>query len=289
MYIQKYILVAIFVILPLRAEEGLLLLDEIKCVVCGPAANTPFTDTDETWKRTLENQFIPLPKQIQAEIVKQQVLSEKMPLDPEAIGKYLDNIKKQLKVDEKGFEDLFSEVGRTLLEGIDWISNQYYSEFFLHYKFKSALVPTDDEINEYYNEYPEFVDGYYEIQVARVPYEENQRDMVKKQIEAVIKNEKTDLNVIWGNSLKIIPEDLSSSQEFVKDMQPGQINVSESEGMFELVKFIAGEPTRIKPLSERQSDIIEILNRKKMDSMLQSYNNTIKDFIDIIDFSNDKK
>jgi hypothetical protein len=286
MTLSKFLILSSFLVLPGAVQAELYLVDQVECVVCGPAANKPFTDTEVTWKRTLENQFVPLQKQIQAEIVAQQVATEKMPIDPEAIEKYVTTIKKQNHINDAQMEQMFEETGRTMQEGIAMLGAQYTSEFFNHYKFKSQLVPTDDEINEYFNEYPEFVDGFYEIKIARVGYDANNHDEIKKQVEEFIQNDAVDhATIFWGNPVKISAEDLAAEQKFVTEMQPGQIEVKETETCFELVKLISMEPTRLKTLDECRGAIIEILNRKKMESMVQAYNEATKDAVDIIQFN----
>lgn len=293
--LQRIALIACY-LLPglIQAEEvstsPLILIDEIDCVICGPAYNKPLTDTDLTWKRIpFENdtKFIPLQKQIQTDIIMQQVASEKMPLDPSAIEKQIETIKKQLKINDAQLEEYFEQVGRTMAEGLEWVASQYTSEFFTHYKFKSQLVPTDDEIIAYYEDNPDFFDGWYEIKIARIPYEQDERDDIKNRIaKAIEDNTDADGLIFWGPSIKVGVDNLSEEQKFIVDMKPTDIRVHESPSMFELVKLIAHEPTRVKSLEECRSMIIDVLNRKKLESMLQAYNESVHDFVDIIPLKN---
>lgn len=289
MKLVQFIVLSVCMVLPEFIQAELFLVDQIDCVVCGPAYNKPITDTDITWKRTLDNQFIPLSKQIQNDIILQQISTEKMPMDPTATEKYVESLKKQLKINDAELEELFGQVGRTMAEGIEMLQSQYATEFFTHYKFKSQLVPTDDEILNYFNEYPDFVDGSYEIQIARVSYNSDERDEAKNKIEEFIKNPDLIDNdiIVWGKTLKISSDDLSADQKFIENMKQGEIQVQETEGTFELVKLLASEPTRIKALQERKNSIIDALNRKKLEQMLKNYNNSVKEFVDIIAF--DKK
>ena len=276
------------IVLPGIVQAELFLIDQIECVVCGSAYNKPFVDTDITWKRTLDNQFVPMQKQIQADIVMQQIASEKMPIDPDGAPKYIEGLKKQLKINDAELETLFSEVGRTMAEGLEMLNIFYNTEFFTHYKFKSQLVPTDDEILNYFNDNPEFIDGSYEISIARVPYENDaDRDVVKNKIEAALngKNDGDGL-IVWGNAIKVAEEDLQADQKFIIKMKPEGVFIQETDGMFELVKLIAHEPTRIKTLEERKNSIIDALNRKKLEIMLAKYNQSVSEFVDVITFDN---
>jgi hypothetical protein len=283
--IQKS-LVIIFTILPAALQAELCLIDQINFVVCGPACNTPFPETYVTWKRVPlvdDQQFVPEAKQIQAEIVAQQVATEKMPMDPDAAAKYVEGIKKQLHVNDAELADLFALSGRTLTEGLEWFTNQYIGEFFTHYKFKSQLVPNDDEILQYFHDNPDFHDGFYEISIARVPYDTDERDVVKNKIEKSLNSHEDGKDLwYWGKPIKLSEDDISFDQKFIKAMKPEDIQIQESPGIFELIKLIACEPTRIKSLEERRSSIIDKLNRKKLEVMLQSYNDSVKDQVDII-------
>lgn len=275
----------LMLVLPGLVRAELFLIDQINCVVCGSAYNKPFVDTDITWKRTLENQFVSMQKQIQADIVMQQILTEKMPLDPDGAPKYIEGLKKQLKINDAELETLFSEVGRTMAEGLEMLNTFYATEFFTHYKFKSQLIPTDDEILQYFNENPEFVDGFYEIAIARIPYNGDDQEKMKNKIQAALESHSDgDGLIVWGNPIKISVDDLNSDQKFITQMQPEGVRIQESEGMFELVKLISYEPTRMKILAECQSSIIDILNRKKLEAMLQTYNKSVSEFIDVITF-----
>ncbi|OGB86549.1 hypothetical protein A3J41_02320 [candidate division TM6 bacterium RIFCSPHIGHO2_12_FULL_38_8] len=281
----KNLVIIFCLVLPGIVQAELFLIDKIECVVCGSAYNKPFVDTDISWKRTLENQFVSLQKQMQADIVMQQILTEKMPLDPDGAPKYIEGLKKQLKINDAELETLFSEVGRTMAEGLDMLTTFYGTEFFTHYKFKSQLVPTDDEISAYFEENPEFVDGSYEIAIARIPFEAGEESKIKDAIEAALVA-KTDGDglIVWGNPIKVAADDLSSDQQFITEMKPEGVRIQGTDGMFELVKLIAYEPTRIKTLAERQNAIIDSLNRKKLESMLQTYNNSVSEFVDVITF-----
>lgn len=286
--ILKMALMSFLIVLPGMIRVELFLIDQIDCVVCGSAYNKPFVDSDVTWKRTLDNQFVPLQKQIQADIVMQQVFSEKMPVDPDGSLKYIEGLKKQLKINDAEFETLFAEVGRTMVEGLEMLNVFYNTEFFTHYKFKSQLVPTEDEILSYFNDNPEFIDGSYEISIARVPYEDDQdREVVKNKIEkALVDKNDGDGLIEWGNVIKVAEEDLQDDQKFITQMKPEGVYIQETDGMFELVKLIAYEPTRIKTLEERKNLIIDALNRKKLETMLAKYNQSISEFVDVIIFDN---
>ncbi|MFA5998904.1 MAG: hypothetical protein WC747_02725 [Candidatus Babeliales bacterium] len=287
MKITKLTLISLFVVLPDLVQAELILLDQIECVVCGPERNTPLVDTDASWKRDLNGKFIDIQRQIQQDIVNQQVIAEKMPMEPAAAQKYIDGLKTQNNLSDADLTTMFAEVGRTTPEGLSLLHDQYVQEFFTHYKFKSQLVATDDEISEYYNEFPEFIEGWVDITIAHIPYEQASRETVKSQIESFVSTGKADnLTVPWSSAIRIATDDIAKDKEFVLGMDANQTLIREIDGEFELYKLTEKEPTKLKPLTECRASIIDRLNRKKLEKMLSAHNQTVREFIDIIPLGN---
>ena len=276
----------VWMILPGAIQAEYFLLDQIQVVVCGPEKNTPFTNTDETWKRSLDNKFIPINSQIQKEIVNQQVVAENLPIEPDAAKKYIEGIRKQNNFSEIDLSHWFGEVGRTYQEGLDFLRTQYYNEFFLHYKFKSQLAPTEEAIIEYYDQNPEFIDAIYKIRGTRIGYDENLKDQLKQDLEAMIQTEldfkKSDIE--WSEPLIIAADDVPADKQFLADMKPGEIKLIDSGDMFEIYQLIEYTPIALVPLEERRTAIVDILNRGKLEKMLADYNKSIQEYVGLIDF-----
>lgn len=276
-------------VLDIASDLGLIdqpeyyLMDQIECVVCGPERNTPIVNTDVSWKRGLDGKFVDLPKQIQQDIVAQQVVSEKMPMEASAAAKYVEGLKKQNNLTDLDLADMFAEVGRTAAEGLAQLNDQYVQEFFMHYKFKSQLVATDDEINDYFNEYPEFVNGWSDIQFVKVPYAGSSRDQVKEKVnQFVATGESLDNSISWGSVNRLADDEIAPDKSFILEMTDGQVVVEDSDGAFELYKLVGKESASVKPLEDRRSSIIDSLNRKKLEKMLSDYNKSVSEFVDVI-------
>ncbi|MCX5923241.1 MAG: hypothetical protein NTU89_01610 [Candidatus Dependentiae bacterium] len=264
-------------------QQEYVLMDQIECVVCGPERNTPIVNTDVSWKRALDGKFVDLPKQIQQDIVAQQVVSEKMPMEASAAEKYVEGLKKQNNLTDLDLADMFAEVGRTAAEGLAQLHDQYVQEFFMHYKFKSQLVATDDEINDYFNEYPEFINGWSDIQFIKVPYAKSSREQVKEKVNKfVATGESADDSISWGSVNRLADDEIAPDKLFILEMTDGQIVVEEEDGAFELYKLVGKESASIKSLEDRRSAIIDSLNRKKLEKMLSDYNKSVSEFVDVI-------
>ena len=259
------------------------LIDQIECIVCGPEKNTPIVNSDISWKRDFDVKFIDINKQIQQEIINQHVVAEKMPLEESAVEKYIDGVKKQLNLSEKEVGELFADLGRTLAEGTALWRDQYFHHFFMLYKFKSQLVPTDDEVVAYFNEYPEFINGWVEFQFVLVPYDESNKDAIKKDVDTFVATGTCDnKEICWGSTNHLAEDEVATDKSFILNMQKDQVEIRQVEGAFELYKLIAKEPVSIKPLSDCKAFIVERLNKNKLEQMLADYNKSINDVIDVL-------
>lgn len=271
-------------------NSNYILLDKIDSIVCGSEKNTPITATDINWKRDLTNKFIPLQKQIETEIVNQQIVSEKIPMEPDAAEKYVKSIQKQNNFSEADMTHWFNEVGRTYKEGLDLLMSQYNNEYFLHHKFKSQLAPTEEEILAYYEDNPEFIEATVKLRATRVPYDSQaNKEELKADLEAMIKQEleKKESEIVWSEPVIAIQEDLSDDQLFLLDMKPGEIKLidDENEHYFGLYQLLENNPASIVSLEDRRTMIVDILNRKALEKMFSDYNKAVKEYIEVIKFS----
>lgn len=267
-------------------DRKLYLVDKIECVVCGPERNTPLTNSDETSKRNMDGKLIPMSQQIQSEIVGQQIIADKIPVDPTAADKYIDTLKKQNNLTDTDLADLFEQIGRTFMEGLALLSQQYYHEMFMHYKFKSQQIVTDDVIQEYYDEHPSFTEGQVDIQVAYVDFDDDSKDGLKKEIDAFIQGKDSSLPIDWSSSIMISMRDIAEDKKFIFDMNPLEVFVHEGSGSFELYKLVSKDEPKMKALEDMRPVIIEMLTRQKLEKMLDDYNQEVRKFVDIINLSN---
>jgi len=278
------LLVLLTTLCEVRAE--LFLVDKIECVVCGPERNTPLTNTDESIKKDMSGQSIPMAQLIQNDVVSQQIIADKVPIDPTAADKYVETLKKQNNLTDTDLADMFEQIGRTYLEGIALLNEQYYHEFFTHYKFKSQQIATDVDIQKYYDEHPAYVDGSVKIEVAYVDFDEQNRDAIKKDLDLVERGkEPKSIEVQWSSPIEISLQDIAQDKKFIFDMNQAQVAVHETQGSFELYKLLEKVEPKIKSLEEVRSTIVDRLNRNKLEKMLEDYNQEVRKFIDIINLN----
>lgn len=283
MKLRNKLLIFSLTILPGVYQAELALIDQGAVVVCGPERNTVIVDTDSTWKRGLDGRPAGLQQQIQQDIIAQQVVADKVPLDPTAADKYVETMKKQNNFTDNDLVELFDSVGRTFSEGIQLLSDQYTYESFMHFKFKSQLVPTEDEIASYYKAHPQHVDGYAQIQVAYVDFADDTKEATKKKVDKVIAGKKLkEFTVEFSDPVLVKEGDIAEDKRFLFDMKAGDTQVVESNGRFEVYKVVERQSMREKSIDECRSSISEHLNQEKLAEMLTNYNQEIRKFIDVI-------
>ncbi|MBI2352876.1 hypothetical protein HYV11_01365 [Candidatus Dependentiae bacterium] len=283
--INLLVLVFLITLPEIRAE--LFLVDQIECVVCGPEKNAPIVNTDISYKGDLNGQQIPLQQQIQQEIIAQQIVSERLPFDITAADKYIDSIKKQNNLTDSDLADLFDGIGRTFTEGISLLNGQYQHELFVHHKFKSQVVATDDEINDYYEQHPIYQDGWCNIQMSYLDFDDSTKDSLKKQIDLLsqgAENLQDFKNIEWSSPILVSLRDVADDKRFIFDMKPSQIEARENGSTFELYKLLEKQDPRLKTIDECRSAIVDKLNRQKLEKTLEEYNKEVHKFIDIISF-----
>lgn len=267
-----------------RAE--LYLVDKIECVVCGPERNTSLTNTDETHKKDMNGQPIPMAQLIQCDIVSQQIIADKVPVDPTAADKYIESLKKQNNLTDSDLADMFEGIGRTYLEGLALLNEQYYNEMFMHYKFKSQQIATDEDVVKYYEEHPVYTDGKAEIQVAYVDFDDEDKDKLQIEVDKIVKGEESSsLTIGWSSPISVALLDIADDKRFIFDMDHGQIVSYEGPGSFELYKLISKQDPKMKTLEELRSTIVEKLSRQKLEKMLDDYNQEVRKFVDIINLN----
>lgn len=282
--IQIIVLAIATTLCEVRAE--LYLVDKIECVVCGPERNTPLTNTDQTHKKDMNGQPIPMPQLIQSDIVSQQIIADKIPVDPTAADKYIESLKKQNNLTDSDLADMFEGIGRTYLEGLGLLNEQYLHEMFMHYKFKSQQIATDEDVIKYHEEHPVYADGQAEIQVAYVDFNDENKDSLRAEIDKIIKGEKSSsLTIEWSSPIKVALRDIADDKKFVFDMNPEEVVSYDGAGAFELYKLIDKQQPKMKSLEEMRSSIVEKLTRQKLERMLEDYNQEVRKFVDIINLS----
>ena len=267
----------------IAVDAKLLVVDQIEKVVCGPMSSEPITYTDVNWKRSLSGDRIPEERQIQMKIVKQQLEEEKIPVDDSVALKYLDSIKANNNMSQEQLIDLFSEVGLLYDEGAQQLIDQYAYDMFLHHKFRSQVLVTDDQVVSYHKKNPEFESAWFEIKIGTVSYDADTKDSVERKVDELVAGESSGLFVDWSEPMKVEDQYLSEDKFFIKELKEGEMYAVDNGVEFDIYHLVRKKAARKKDLNERRADITENLSRRQFEDLLEEYNTKIEDKIRIID------
>jgi hypothetical protein len=264
-------------------QAKILLLDKIDKIVCGPDANTPITHTDIGWKRSLTGEQIPVEKLVQMEIVRQQIIERKIPIDDTAAVQYLEKIKKANGITQSELIEMFGEVGLLYAEGKKQLVDQYTYDMFLQHQFRSQVLVTSDQVEEYHAKNPEIEPVQLEIKSATVSYDEDTKDSVAGKIKAFMDGDATALSVEWDEPVKIAQDQLSDEKLFLADLKQGEMTSVDNYTEFDIYCVVRRKESREKSLQERRAEITELLSRRQFEQLLKEYNVSLKDKIRVIE------
>lgn len=259
-----------------------MLIDKIDTVVCGVEENRPITFTDKEWKRSLTGDSIPIAQQVQMEIVRQQVKHDQMPVDDSYAVKYLDSIKTANNLTQNDLIDLFAEVGLMYDEGKAQLVTQYTYDMFLHHKFRSQVLVTDDEVKEFHEQNPEIDPGVIEIKIATVSYDADTKEAVKRKIDAFVGGDKDALSVQWGDVIELEDNQISKEKKFILSMSSDEMHVLDNGVEFDIYYLVYKREAREKSLKECRPGIIDHLSKLQFEQLLGEYNDRLQDKVRLV-------
>lgn len=264
------------------------LFDQGVVVISGPVANTMVTHSDVFEKTDLYGVKMLLKKLIEYEVIRQEVMDTKMPYDESATEKYIANIQKVNNLSLSDLEDLAAQSGRTLYELKQLLTSQYLYDFFLYHKFRTHLVPTDQDVQDYFDNNPDVQPGHCVIQVAFVDFDDNNKNQVSAKIDGILAGKISDESISWSDPIKVNMADIAEEKLFIKNMEEGQVHKLQDKSSFELYKLASKKDEYTVPLTERKASIIETLNRQMYEDLLAKYQEHMLDNVAIIDLTSDK-
>ncbi len=257
------------------------LLDQGAVVIIGNAGNTMITMSDVDEKLNLDGSKIPLQQQIKMEVVRQEVVANKMPIDENTSEKYLDNVRKVNNLTVEDLDNLALQCYRTLSEVKHLLNLQYVYDYFLYHKFRSHLVPTDQEVEEYHKKNPEVQPGYCVVEIAFVSFEDDKKE-VREKIDNLIAGVISDDIVSWSDPISLQISDIAADKLFISKMAVDEIVCKEGKNVFELYRLLEKHDDYTIPLAQRKAFIVDILNRKQYEEMFRSYEEHMLDHIGIV-------
>lgn len=204
-------------------------------------------------------------------LVVNEAAEMKLTPDDEAVDRYLANIQETHNITMQELEDMFIAAGRTPEEGRKDLRDMQTMNMMFEFRILSNLLVSQKEIEAYYNENPEWVDGAYQLLYGTIPYskeaKEVQRVELMKKIEAGDDN-----NIAWGKPFWVNHADVDPEKEFIFSMKPGEISLPYDNGSgFECYKLLESKQRHLKSLESRLAEITNILKRPRYIKLLDTY------------------
>jgi parvulin-like peptidyl-prolyl isomerase len=262
-----------------------ILIDETALIIHGPERER-IVCLSEIDRLSIDGRKLTKDHLITEELLFQETIKYKVPIDEAIIDKYLANIQKDHKVSIDQIKDIFKSAGYTYAEGRDQLRMMYASNMILDNKIRARLIVPEKEVIAYYEAHPVMKEPKYLLEVGHIPFDYavapvEQQKKIQKAIDT-----NALANVSWREPFWIIENDLSDTIDFVTEMAPGQISkpLMVSNG-FEVYKLRDKKPMRKVALRKRYHEIVSILQRPVFDRLFVEYKKELFDNAYIVDYT----
>ncbi len=269
------------------------LIDEIVCTVYGPERTQIFCASDREraemggGNQQSGSNFDKTMGQVVNELIYQDALRYKVPIDDSVIHTYIDSVRRQQGWSLEDITAVFKASGYySFQDGFEQLRIMYAVNAMIDGKIKQSLVVTEAEVIAYYNEHPVFEEESYKIQVGLIPF--NKKQSIKDQITAIkeyIKTAKGNIVITWNTPFWLKKSEMAEQLYSLMTMNPGDISEPQqvSEG-FEVYKLLKKKPTTLIPLKKRYREIVELLRKPKFEKLYENYKKSLVDSASIVYF-----
>jgi hypothetical protein len=184
--------------------------------------------------------------------------------DDDAVDKYMARVMREHNLQIDDLKQMFANAGYTFEEGKEELRRIQAVSSMVSNRVHSSIMVSRHEVERYYKENPEIVEGALLIEQAALPYEADKKAQRKK----IINNE---IKIVWSEPIRVAPSELSEKLQFLDQLDVGKITVHKARDGFELFRVIEKTPSHTLSLDERYQDIVDILARPKYEEMLDKY------------------
>ncbi len=237
-------------------------------------------------KKDFERDSINGAEQTKSDIIMQHIMAHharvmyKMEASEEMMEKYLQNIMDQHGLTRDQIKIMFEQAGYTLQEGIEQLKMMYLIDNLLNYKIKSRLIISEEAIQKYYDENPEYTIATYTMQTGFI----KSNDITPEQISDWSKIKNNFNNIEWSDSYTLDDEDISEDRAFIKNL--GLYEISDLEEVvegFEIIRLLKKREAVLKKMEDRHKIILEKLRAPMFEKMLKEYKKELLSEYEVVD------
>jgi parvulin-like peptidyl-prolyl isomerase len=252
--------------------EVIELIDSIVAIVYGPERTRIICDS-ELRRMGIDGRRRTLPDIILEELMYQQTIKYKIPVDESAIDKYLLDIRRKNNLSLEQVKEIFKRSGYTYQEGREQLAMMYASSTMVELKIMQRLGVTEQEVIAFYEANPIYKEAKYQLERSFIPYKSSiSHDEQKMMIERDIIKKGKASELQWGTPFWLKESELSEVMEFVNSMNIGDVSVplEDSDG-FEMYRLTAKRDRCVVSLEKRFREISDILKMPKYQQEMEKY------------------
>lgn len=191
---------------------------------------------------------------------------------------HIEGLKNQYGLTHKDIEELFNKEGMTYEEGLEQLMIFYTIRGFIYHIITSKVLITQEEIQKYYKEHPEYIPASVKIEKIFVDKEKVTQEMIDDLKKYKIGED----SIVWSTSYWIAIDELIDSKKCLGDLKPGDIEVFDAGNSYEIVRIVKKQERRLKSLEEASKGIMEKLQYQKYELQLKEYKENLLKEYDIV-------
>lgn len=266
-------------------ESKRYMIDETGVFIYGPERDH-IVCKSEIDRLSIDGRKLTKESLITEELLYQETIKYKVPVDEAIVDRYLGNIQKEHKLSLDQVKDIFKSAGYTYFEGRNQLRMLYASQVILDNKIRSRLIVPEQEVIAYYNANPIIKEPKYLLEVGFVPTDRSLTMLKQKTtIQESIKTGKA-IDAQWREPFWIRSSDIAEGLLFVTTMKPGDISQpTQVAGGFELYRLKDKKPERLVPLEKRYHEIVSHLQRPVFERMFNEYKKELYNNAYVVDFT----
>ncbi len=139
----------------------------------------------------------------------------------------------------------------------DSLQRMYLANMAQGFEIESHLVVLENEVLDYYEKNPVWEEAEYTIQTCFVPLLETDKYIeLQNKLQKFVQTGHG-YGPRWDDAVTVKMSELSVDNQFLTEMQPGQLYLKPVTGGFDLFKLVSKRERRLQSLADRKSTIIE--------------------------------
>lgn len=162
----------------------------------------------------------------------------------------------------------------------------YRGKTAMQYELDAKMVISEEEIADYYREYPVTTEIRYVMRTAFVPQAAD-KDVQTQQVELEQLVQKYSANYErsawdWDPVVEVLASEISASNSFLFKLEPGEMYVKPVPAGFDIFVMLQVIPAGVVALEKRRNEIVKILTERRYPAIVAAAKQELRDQADIV-------